>query len=105
MAAGRSTPAAKAQITRAYLNDTVVLETVFETADGAVALIDFMPMQRRPRRVIRIVEGRRGRVAMRMNLVLRFDYGSTVPWVFRLEGENGNVAIARSESCRAAFTG
>jgi GH15 family glucan-1,4-alpha-glucosidase len=79
---------------RAYVKDTVVLETVFETADGAVALIDFMPVNRPGSAVIRIVEGRKGRVAMRMNLILRFDYGSTVPWVYRLEEENGNVAIA-----------
>jgi GH15 family glucan-1,4-alpha-glucosidase len=80
--------------TRAYVKDTVVLETVFETADGCVALIDFMPVNPAAASVIRIVEGRRGRVAMRMNLTLRFDYGSSVPWVFRLEDGSGNIAIA-----------
>jgi GH15 family glucan-1,4-alpha-glucosidase len=89
------TPAAEVtRVTRAYIKDTVVLETVFESADGAVALIDFMPVNQPASSVIRIVEGRRGRVGMSMNLVLRFDYGSSVPWVYRLEGENGNVAIA-----------
>ena len=88
-------PAAEVtKVARAYVKDTVVLETVFETADGAVALIDFMPVNQPGSTVVRIVEGRQGRVAMRMNLILRFDYGSTVPWVFRLEEENGNVAIA-----------
>ena len=80
--------------TRAYLKDTVVLETLFETGDGAVALIDFMPVNQACSSVIRIVEGRRGRVPMRMNLTLRFDYGSSVPWVSKLEEGNGNVAIA-----------
>jgi GH15 family glucan-1,4-alpha-glucosidase len=80
--------------TRAYVKDTVVLETLFETADGTVALIDFMPVNQAASTVIRIVEGRSGRVAMRMNLTLRFDYGSSVPWVSKLEEGNGNVAIA-----------
>ncbi len=80
--------------TRAYATDTVVLETLFETAEGSVALIDFMPVNRPASSVIRIVEGRSGRVAMRMNLTLRFDYGSSVPWVYRLEEGNGNIAIA-----------
>jgi len=82
------------RVTRAYVKDTVVLETVFETADGAVALIDFMPVNQPASSVIRIVEGRSGRVGMRMTLTLRFDYGSSVPWVYRLEEENANVAIA-----------
>ncbi|HEY4340677.1 MAG TPA: glycoside hydrolase family 15 protein [Steroidobacteraceae bacterium] len=81
-------------ITRMYLKDTVILETLFETAEGTVALIDFMPVNQGASSVIRIVEGRRGRVAMRMNLTLRFDYGSSVPWVSRLEEGDGNVAIA-----------
>jgi GH15 family glucan-1,4-alpha-glucosidase len=77
-------PAAK--VTRRYRDDTLVLETEFETADGAVTLIDFMP----PREggsssVVRLVTGRRGQVAMTCELVLRFNYGSTVPWVTRLE--------------------
>ena len=80
--------------TRAYVKDTVVLETLFETAEGSVALIDFMPINQAASSVIRIVEGRSGRVSMRMNLTLRFDYGSSVPWVSKLEEGSGNVAIA-----------
>jgi GH15 family glucan-1,4-alpha-glucosidase len=80
--------------TRAYVKDTVVLETLFDTADGCVALIDFMPVNQAASSVIRIVEGRSGRVSMRMNLTLRFDYGSSVPWVYRLEEGNGIIAIA-----------
>jgi GH15 family glucan-1,4-alpha-glucosidase len=69
---------------RQYRGDTLVLETVMETADGgAVALIDFMPPRDGRSDLVRIVRGMRGRVAMRMELVLRFDYGRTVPWVTR----------------------
>src|ERR1700677_2043829 len=70
--------------TRQYRGDTLVLETLFETADGAVALIDFMTIE--PSTVIRIVEGRSGTVPCHLELVLRFDYGISVPWVTRLHG-------------------
>ena len=72
----------------------MVLETVFETAEGCVALIDFMPMDRTNSSVIRIVEGRRGKVAMRLHMMLRFDYGRTVPWVTQLDDGTGLSAIA-----------
>ena len=70
---------------RQYRGDTLVLETTMETADGggAVSLIDFMPPRDSRSDLIRIVRGLRGRVPMRMELVLRFDYGLTVPWVTR----------------------
>src|SRR6478735_6871842 len=55
-----------------------------ETAAGAVTLVDFMPPRGRNSDVVRIVRGERGRVAMRTELILRFDYGRTVPWVTRL---------------------
>ena len=77
---------------RRYRGDTLVLETELETATGAVRLIDFMPPRETKPDVVRIVEGIRGRVEMRMELVLRFDYGSIVPWVRNLEG--ALVAIA-----------
>ncbi len=76
---------AGARITRRYRDDTLILETVFETGSGAVALIDFMPPRGTASDVVRIVEGRRGAVDLRMELVLRFDYGSIVPWVTRLD--------------------
>ncbi len=86
---------APVKITRSYRDDTLILETVFETADGSVALIDFMlPRDDDVVYLIRIVEGRSGRIAMRSELAVRFNYGSTTPWVTRLPGENGVRAIA-----------
>jgi len=78
---------------RAYRGDTLVLETEFETDDGTVRVIDCMPPRRRSPDIVRIVEGVRGRVAMRMELVIRFDYGSIVPWVRRL-GDDTLGAVA-----------
>src|SRR5919107_431302 len=68
---------------RRYRDETLVLETEFETADGVVRLIDFMPPRGEAPDVVRIVEGVRGRVPMSMVLRLRFDYGKVVPWVYR----------------------
>lgn len=82
------------RISRAYLGDTLILETIFETAEGCVSLIDFMSIGTADPAVVRIVKGRRGKVAMCMHLVLRFDYGATVPWVTRLEDGGGLSAIA-----------
>jgi hypothetical protein len=83
-----------ARVSRAYRDGTMVLETVFETADGSVALIDFMPIGQANSSVIRLVEGRRGNVAMRLHLTLRLDYGATVPWVTQLEDKSGLTATA-----------
>jgi GH15 family glucan-1,4-alpha-glucosidase len=69
-------------VERRYRPGTLVLETEFETSDGAVRVIDFMPRRGDgPPRVMRIVEGLRGRVQMRMELSLRPDYASIKPWV------------------------
>src|SRR5690349_22073822 len=76
-------PLGKARSTRRYRPHTLVLETKFEDSDGQVTLIDFMPMNAAGPRIVRIVRGDRGVVAMRMDLVIRFDYGMTVPWVTR----------------------
>jgi GH15 family glucan-1,4-alpha-glucosidase len=77
---------------RRYRGDTLVLETELETDSGAVRLIDFMPPRGEAPDVVRIVEGVRGSVDMRMELALRFDYGSIVPWVRNLEGMLVGVA-------------
>jgi GH15 family glucan-1,4-alpha-glucosidase len=66
---------------RSYRPDTLILETEFETAEGAVTLIDFMPVRSSQSDLVRIVVGRRGRVSMESEGVLRFDYGASVPWV------------------------
>jgi GH15 family glucan-1,4-alpha-glucosidase len=77
---------------RRYREHTLILETTFERSDGAVRLIDFMPVRGKNSDVVRIVEGIRGKLDMRMELALRFDYGRTVPWVTRIK--HGIRAIA-----------
>jgi GH15 family glucan-1,4-alpha-glucosidase len=80
-------PAAPARsIRRKYRDGTLILETEFETNEGAVRVIDCMPLSNERSDVLRIVEGLSGRVAMRMELVMRFDYGSIVPWVRKSDG-------------------
>ncbi|MGE5130593.1 MAG: glycoside hydrolase family 15 protein [Sphingomonadaceae bacterium] len=85
---------------RRYSDGSLVLETEFETAEGAVRLIDFMSCPPREDRidVVRIACGLRGTLPMRMSLVMRFDYGRIVPWVRREEG--GLRAVAGPESLR-----
>ena len=74
---------------RRYRGDTLILETEIETADGAVTLVEFMPLRGAQSDLVRMVVGRRGRVAMRTELVLRFDYGATVPWVTHRDDGDG----------------
>ena len=73
-----------ARISRAYREDTLILETRVETGEGAVTIIDFMPPRGVNSDIVRLVRGDRGTVQMRTELVLRFDYGRTIPWVSRL---------------------
>ncbi|MCX4165419.1 MULTISPECIES: glycoside hydrolase family 15 protein [Paraburkholderia] len=80
-------------ITRRYRGETLILETDFETAEGAVTVIDFMPPGNGWSELVRIVVGRRGTVRMQMELVLRFDYGFSIPWVSRLPNDSGVQAI------------
>lgn len=70
----------------AYRTDTLILETEFETAGGVVRLIDFMPPEGKSREVIRIVEGVKGSVEIRMLLAIRLDYGRILPWVQHADG-------------------
>jgi GH15 family glucan-1,4-alpha-glucosidase len=87
------TPAeGKWKTTRRYRPHTLILETTFEHADGAFRLIDFMPVRQQHSHIVRMVKGIRGKVAVRMELALRFDYGRTVPWVTHIK--NGVRAIA-----------
>jgi GH15 family glucan-1,4-alpha-glucosidase len=93
-------PAGEVQASsRRYRPGTLVLETELETAEGAVRLIDFMPRRAQgPPRVMRIVEGLRGRVPMRMELSLRPDYGSIRPWTELTS--DGAIATAGPDAFR-----
>ncbi|MFZ0809599.1 MAG: glycoside hydrolase family 15 protein [Bradyrhizobium sp.] len=73
------------QISRRYWDNTLILETQFETADGAVAIVDFMPPRGHASDVVRLVRGIKGSVKMRMELVIRFGMGADIPWVKRTE--------------------
>ncbi|MDB5520929.1 MAG: glycoside hydrolase 15-related protein, partial [Tardiphaga sp.] len=79
--------------TRRYRGDSLILETTFVTAGGAITVIDFMPPRGEASDIIRIVQCDRGKVAMRMELILRFGFGSETPWVKR--GENGALLAIR----------
>lgn len=79
-------------VKRRYREGTLILETEYHTDDGVVALIDCMPPRTVAPDLVRVVEGRSGRVPMRMDLTIRFDYGSIVPWVQHTE--RGIWAIA-----------
>jgi GH15 family glucan-1,4-alpha-glucosidase len=74
------------EVRRRYQGDTLVLETEYHTDDGVVRVVDCMPPRQWDPDVARVVEGIRGRVPMRMELTIRFDYGSIVPWVRHIGG-------------------
>jgi len=80
---------ANARLRRHYRRNTLILETEFTTADGSgeVVLIDFMPLRagRAWSQLVRLVVGKRGTVPMRTELIIRFGYGGSVPWVTRSE--------------------
>ena len=83
-------------VSRAYREDTLVLDTEWETPEGAVRVTDLMPQRHRAPDVVRIVQGVRGEVRVRSTLRLRFDYGSVVPWVRKEDGHR--VAVAGPDS-------
>ena len=85
-----------ARIERSYVDGSLILVTLFETGDGAVELVDFMPPHTHACDLVRLVRGLRGRVAMCTEFILRFDYGAVVPWVERLP-EGGVSAIGGPE--------
>ena len=77
-------PAAKNfKSTRRYLGDSLILETTFTTAKGKVRVVDFMPPGAPDCSLVRLVECLEGRMEMRTELAIRFDYGVTIPWVSR----------------------
>jgi len=82
---------ADAVSSRRYLGDTLILETTFETASGTVCVIDFLSRRGAVSDVVRMVRGISGSVAMRTELIVRFDYGSVVPWV--TQPDDGRLQI------------
>jgi GH15 family glucan-1,4-alpha-glucosidase len=83
----------RARTSRRYRPDTLILETTFETDDGAATLIDFMPPRDGASDLVRMIVGRRGRVTFDTDFVVRFDYGRTIPWVTR-ESDGTLTAVA-----------
>ena len=79
-------------VRRRYRPGTLVLETEFDTDEGTVRVVDCMPPRQDNPDVVRVVEGRRGTVPMRMELIVRFDYGSIVPWARSRDGAHTFVA-------------
>ncbi len=79
--------------TRRYRANTLILETDIETSEGAVTLVEFMPPRGKSSDLVRLVMGKRGTVPMRTELVIRFDYGSLVPWVTR-HGDDTHLAVS-----------
>src|SRR2546423_13449557 len=88
------------RVTRRYRERTLILETDFETEDGAVTVVDLMPISGQGTDLARIVIGKRGKVPMRMQLVIRYGYGAVVPWVRRIS--DGIEAIGGPDVLRLA---
>lgn len=88
-------------VRRRYRGNTLILETDFETDSGAVTVIDFMPPRTAGPDLVRVIRGRRGEVAMRMELLIRFDYGSIVPWVQKVERGIRATAGPDTVQCRS----
>jgi GH15 family glucan-1,4-alpha-glucosidase len=88
-------PADGGRATQRYRGETLILETDWETDDGDVRVIDFMPPRGRAPDVVRIVEGLRGEVAVHSELAIRLGYGKVVPWVHRAGG--GLLAVAGAD--------
>jgi len=74
-----------ARVTRRYQPNTLILETTFATSEGEAELIDFMPLREQASHIVRLIVGKRGTVRVHTELVIRFDYGSSVPWVRRTD--------------------
>jgi GH15 family glucan-1,4-alpha-glucosidase len=84
------------RVERRYLNGSLILVTMFETAGGAVELVDFIGLRHGFSDIVRLVRGLRGRVPMQTEFILRFDYGAVVPWVERLP-DGGISAVGGPE--------
>ncbi|NPU09384.1 glycoside hydrolase family 15 protein [Bradyrhizobium sp. 83002] len=78
---------------RRYRGDSLILETRFETAAGTVELVDFMPPRGSASDIVRLVRGISGKVALRMDLIIRFGFGVEIPWVRRSEDRTALLAV------------
>ena len=83
----------EARVTRSYRDGSVIIDTIIETAAGRARVTDFMPIGETDNTIIRIAEGLSGSVDLRLDLTIRFDYGSAIPWVLGLEDQSGFQAI------------
>ncbi|MEH2535050.1 GH15 family glucan-1,4-alpha-glucosidase [Bradyrhizobium sp. AZCC 1588] len=92
----RLAPVVSRSVERRYRSDTLILETTFMADEGRVRVTDFMPPKSNNSEIVRIVEGIEGQVEMRSELVARFDYGISVPWVSRLD--DGAVSLVAGAS-------
>ena len=92
------------QVRRRYRDNTLILETEFETESGVATVIDFMPHAERSEQIdlIRVVKGIRGQVPMRTEVVFRFDYGHTIPWVRKRDYGIGAVSGPSAITLRTA---
>jgi GH15 family glucan-1,4-alpha-glucosidase len=79
-------------VRRRYRGDTLVLETDFETGEGSIRVVDFMPRRKEAPHVVRLVEGIRGRVRVHTDVALRFDYGRIRPWLRQIDGAYAAIA-------------
>lgn len=86
-------PVGRARVRRRYRPKSLILETEFETETGTATLIDFMPLRAGNPEIVRLVRCDRGSVRIKMDLVIRFDYGRTVPWVTRQQ-DGALLAVA-----------
>src|SRR4029450_10053675 len=82
------------RITRQYRDAPAIPQTTFETEQGAATIIDFMPLSGGTSALVRLVVGQHGRLNFCTELVIRFDFGISVPWVNQLEDERGLQAVA-----------
>jgi len=94
-----------ARFARRYRGSTVVLETTIETGTGAVTLTDFMPLRTNgTSHLVRLVRGHRGRIQLTTEIIFRFDYGSILPWVTRVDDNSiraeagANMVVLRSDA-------
>ena len=99
----RVAPVKPGSVDRRYLPGTLILETTFTTDQGRVLVTDFMPPKSDNSEIVRVIEGLEGKVEMRSELLARFDYGVTVPWISRLDG--GAVSLVAGASMLVLRTG